>query len=359
VIAITRQHRADGMRLPTSSGAIVMAGGIFGAAALQRLPFAAALTGPLAALLGVAWLGIAGLLVRDAARDGLAAHTEPLLGSFGIGTWVAASAVEARMAMLAAPGEPWLWQGLFAAAIVLWLWFAPQAVGNLLRVARSRSADVRPTGIILLATVSTQAAALSLLRLFPASAGARGAAIALMAVGAAGYIAGALLVVRRYVSDPAWRLDRHWDNTNCILHGALSITGLTAAVGHTLPPLALAWLWAATLAIFVVVEAIELARLVARCRRLGWRQALLVYDTSQWARNFTFGMFYAFTVALLAQLPASAPFPIGKIAARVAACGPYVVLLLLVGELALMVWWVGAQLADGAFRTAASSRRED
>ena len=79
--------------LPTGSGAIIMAGGIFGAVALQALPHGPPLTKPLAGLLALAWLAGAVLIAAGAARDGIAAHTGSLIGSFAIGTWVAASAV--------------------------------------------------------------------------------------------------------------------------------------------------------------------------------------------------------------------------------------------------------------------------
>ena len=80
--------------------------------------------------------------------------------------------------------------------------------------------------------------------------------------------------------------------------------------------------------------------------------AALVYDTSLWARNFTFGMFYAFTVAIAGRLEAGAPAILARVTAAIAGGGQYLVLALLVAELALM----GCCLAC-RFRTAASSRR--
>lgn len=349
----TAQSRA-GIRLPTGSGAIIMAGGIFGAVALQRIPLGAALTKPLALLLALGWVGIAGLVLSAAVRDGIAVHTGPLIGSFAIGTWVAASTVTARMAMLAAPDAPWLAEAMFAAGLVVWLWFAPRALRNLARIAGAPASATRPTGIILLTTVATQAVALAAFRLFPAAATARGAAAGLMGLGAACYAAGAGLIIRRYVADLTWRLAADWDNTNCILHGALSITGLTAVISGLFGIEVLAPFWAMTLTVFIIVEAIELLRLDARRRLLGWRDAVFVYDTSQWARNFTFGMFYAFTAALVARFPVAGEFPIlGAVAAAILGYGQYVVLLLLLGELGVMGWW----LAGRAVRTAASSHR--
>ena len=325
-------------RPPTGSGAIIMAGGIFGAVALQAIPQGPALTKPLAVVLALGWAAIAGLILRGAAREGLAAHTGSLVGSFAIGTWVAASAVLARMAMLAEPDAPLLAQAMFVVGSAVWLWFVPRALGNLRRIAGAPAGETRPTGVILLTTVATQAVALPAFRLFPAVAPVRAAAMLLMMFGLACYVAGAGLIIRRYVAGSRWRLAADWDNTNCILHGALSITGLTAVVGDVFGIAVLAPFWTAVLAVFVVVEAIELARLAARCRLLGWRAAVLVYNVSQWARNFTFGMFYAFTAALAGRFALAGFCPaLAGLVRTILAYGQYVVLLLLLGELGLMV----------------------
>jgi hypothetical protein len=212
---------------------------------------------------------------------------------------------------------------------------------NLARIARSPATETRPTGIILLTTVATQAVALPAFRLFPEVSIVHGAAAAVMGFGAVCYVVGGALIIRRYVAGPSWRLVTDWDNTNCVLHGALSITGLTAVISGLFGIAALAPFWAVTLAAFVVVEAIEVARLVARIRALGWRQGVFVYDVSQWARNFTFGMFYAFTAALEGQFALSGGYlAIGAFADAILAFGQYVVLAMLLGELMLMGWWL-------------------
>ena len=327
-------------RLPTASGAIIMAGGIFGAVALQRLPLGDALTAPLAAVLALGWFVIAWLILTDTARLGIAVHTSPLIGSFAIGTWVAASAVVARMAMLAAPDAPWLARAMFIAGALVWLWFVPRALRNLAQIACSAATETRPTGIILLTTVATQAVALPAFRLFPGVSIVHAAAAVVMGFGAACYVIGAILIIRRYVAGPSWRLADDWDNTNCVLHGALSITGLTAVISGLFGVRELAPFWAATLTVFVVVEAAEVARLIARVRALGWRRGVFVYDVSQWARNFTFGMFYAFTAALKGHFALSGGYPaITACADAILAFGQYVVLAMLLGELVLMGWW--------------------
>jgi hypothetical protein len=332
---------SPGYRLPTGSAAVIMAGGIFGAVALQALPHGPLFTKPLAVLLALGWLAIAALIALDAARDGIVVHTRSLLGSFAIGTWVAASAVVARLAM-------------FVVGSLIWVWFVPRALRNLAHIAGRPAGETRPTGVILLTTVATQAVALPAFRLFAAVPPVRSAAALLMGLGFACYLVGAALILRRYVAGARWRLATDWDNTNCILHGALSITGLTAVVSGLFGAAVLAPFWATTVAVFAVVEAAELARLVARVRAFGWREAVLVYDVSQWARNFTFGMFYAFTAAVATTFTLDPTYPtLAALAAAILACGQYVVLLLLLAELALMA---GA-LVGNRLRTAASSRR--
>ncbi|HEX3884995.1 MAG TPA: hypothetical protein VHW66_20240 [Stellaceae bacterium] len=330
-----------------------MAAGIFTVASLPRLPFPGFLAGVAAAVVALAWIAVAaGLAVSTARHGGLARRTGPVVESFGIGTWVAGTAVFARVLMLATPDDPWPARVLFALAAGLWLWFMPRAVRNLVCLARTR---LPPNGIILLATVATQAVALIALRLFPAAPGVRLAAAGLMALGVLCYALAAFLVVRRYAGG-GWALATDWANGNCILHGALSITGLTATVSGRFGAGAILALWGVAAAIFVTVEAIEIARVAARVRAAGWRAAVLVYDVSQWARNFTFGMFYAFTLAFVARCPVVASPSLGALRAAVAAYGAYVVLALLLAETALLLF--GARAMPIAARPAAAPGRQ-
>jgi len=41
---------------------------------------------------------------------------------------------------------------------------------------------------------------------------------------------------------------------------------------------------------------VEIARAMKRTRLYGFAEGLLIYDPTQWSRNFTFGMLYAFTL---------------------------------------------------------------
>ena len=152
------------------------------------------------------------------------------------------------------------------------------------------------------------------------------------------YAIGLGLILRRYVGGETWRLADDWDNTNCILHGALSISGLAAVVSDHFSAQALLVFWLIVVAAFVIVEAIEVLRLFVRVNALGWRRGLFVYDVSQWARNFTFGMFYAFTLAFAERVPSLASQSVEALRRTILSSGQYVVLFLLLAETAMMLW---------------------
>lgn len=306
-----------------------MALGIFCTGALGHLPFGAVLTRPLAALVCAAWLATALALARSLWRAGVAARTRPIVESFGIGTWVAGTAIAAECVRLALPQQRPGALVLVLAGAALWVWFFPMAVRNLVRLCRT---SLRPSGLILLSTVATQAVALSALDLFSGAGLARALAAILMALGVACYAVGAPLIVGRHARG-GWHLADDWSNANCILHGALSITGLAAVRSGFFAGSTILALWFVVLGIFALVELVEAVRLAARVRAAGWRNGVLVYDLSQWARNFTFGMFYAFTIAFAARYPIAAAQPA---AAAVQAIGAYVVLAFLLIEAALI-----------------------
>ncbi|MFP5303400.1 hypothetical protein R2R70_19675, partial [Cobetia sp. SIMBA_158] len=49
----------------------------------------------------------------------------------------------------------------------------------------------------------------------------------------------------------------------------------------------------------IVVETIEIVRAIIRIKEYGFKQGILTYHITQWARNFTFGMLYFFTFNLV------------------------------------------------------------
>lgn len=97
-------------------------------------------------------------------------------------------------------------------------------------------------------------------------------------------------------------------------------------------------MWEVALVLFAVIEILEFLRLCEREHRRGWSRGLLVYDTTQWTRNFTYGMFYAFSYELYRHLSVASS-PTGDLwypALRVIAeWGQYVVLAALLIEIAI------------------------
>lgn len=323
---------------PTASGAIVMAIGIFGLAALQRIPgFAEWLTQPLAAALLAIGCVIGASYVRGGFTGEFARHITSPVGRFAVGTWVAGAAVLARMELLAFPEWRWLAICLGALAAVLWLGFIPLALQGFWLILASRD-RLGVTGVVLLSTVSTQSVVLVALKLLPDTGPTSWIVLVMLGLGYALYAVGAILIVQRYLRQPVFDLATDWDSRNCILHGAMSITGLTAVTMGWLPfavPLA-TWLY--VVAAVVAVEGVEVAWMIARIRRFGWRRGLLVYDVTQWSRNFTFGMFYAFTMNFYEDTALPEGFAwVHAVQKPIVEIGPYVVLFFLAAEVTLFL----------------------
>lgn len=141
--------------------------------------------------------------------------------------------------------------------------------------------------------------------------------------------------MRRYLLHRQWNLDEHWDDTNCILHGAMSITGLAIVTSDAAPEgwAVATWLW--VVVVLVLVEGIEAARLVSRVRSYGLRDGVFNYYVSQWARIFTFGMFYAFSLQLYRE--SIAPAWASEVLRMIVVYGHYVVLAALLAQTALFL----------------------
>ena len=322
---------------PTAAGAAVMAVGIFSLGALQRLPQPfPSLTPFIAMELLIVWVYIAWRLAACYIGGRFAVHISDPVGCFAVGTWVAGTTVTASLVNSSIPEWRALAVTLDLVGLFLWVWYV-WLITRKFRVIAAGGAGTRVTGRILLSTVSTQALLVAAEQIFPGQT-AGWISLGLIGLGLMYYFVGLALVIRRYAWQKGWGLAEDWDNTNCIIHGAMSITGL-ASVQSGVVPLWLVvgmWLWAAIM--LLGVEAIEVARLWVRVREYGWQRGVFTYNVSQWARNFTFGMFYTFTLHLWAVLDSAAgPSAAWLVAAQegVVVWGPWVVLLFLLVELGL------------------------
>ncbi len=313
-----------------------MAAGIFGLASIQQLPtIPAGARQPFALGLLVVWGFIAASFAASWRQGRLAGLIAAPGDGFAVGTWVAGTAVMARVLLLGVPEWREAVVVLAIVALGLWLGYLPLVLRGF-RAVLASPGRLRVTGRILLSTVSTQSLVLLGWHLWPDVELLRTPATVLLLLGYLFYGAGFALIVQRYLREPRWTLSDDWDNTNCILHGAMSITGLAVAYTGLLPvPIGLVT-WLYVLIMLVLVEAIEIARMVRRVRQRGPRQGILTYHVSQWSRNFTFGMFYAFSLAAAdayAQSPLLAPFK--PLLASLISGGPYIVLFFLLVEIGL------------------------
>lgn len=318
--------------ISTVDGAIVMAFGILLTGALQRFPSVRDVAGQYltAALLAILAYLIAGY-VRDAFQGTFyERHLQHPIASFATGTWVAAISVAGVTIIKLMPELRALAVVLFAFNLLLWSGYLLLIVRNFWTILRRREMVTGAHGVLLLACVTTQSIVVAGSSVF----GGRfpvTASIVLIGLGLALYAMSAVFIVWRYLRFRPWNLAEHWMNTNCILHGALSITGLACTVSGAASPSLFIAVWFAVFVLFLFVEGLEVLRAIQRVRRYGWKIGLFTYANTQWSRNFTFGMWLAFTM----NLPTLGSMdPVRKI---VLAIGPYSVILLFVFEAALFL----------------------
>ncbi|MBR7553073.1 hypothetical protein ACFFJI_08985 [Allobacillus sp. GCM10007491] len=221
-------------------------------------------------------------------------HLESPITSFGIGTWIASISLgnvlisvyqsNAITIVFYSLNIGLLWTGY-----ITWLFRNYSIILN-----RFNEYIDKFQGGLLLSTVGTQSVVISgyfvFEEQFPAPL-----ARTLIWFGLLLYIGNLILILYRYVKLPIREIIDHWTNSNCIIHGALSITGV--AISFAYPEISLLhyFVWGLALFFFILVEWIELLRGFSRYRKYGWNEGFMVYSPSQWSRIFTFAMFLYFT----------------------------------------------------------------
>jgi hypothetical protein len=279
-----------------ASGAILMALGIFLYADVEAFPLIAQNVGGM--LLISVWLISVGLLFsfvkqfsRREWRDMVLHHP---VRFFMMGTWVAGIFVLCQVTLKYFPESFHVIQVLVILNTFLCFLFLGGSLIHFYSLLKEQFIS-SIHGIILLSTVTTQALVVTWAKMFslPLEVLLFG-----VVLGGLFYLCGVWCLSLRYLCGRNWSLKNDWKNTNCILHGALSITGLALVSTQALSATGLLLLWLAVLLILLSVETIEIVRAVKRVQAYGWRKGLFTYDVSQWSRNFTFGMFYAFSIAL-------------------------------------------------------------
>ncbi|KKB33603.1 TDT family transporter [Bacillus thermotolerans] len=228
-----------------------------------------------------------------------ALHIVNPINRFGIGTWVAGTSIISVLIYEQFEG----WQPfavlLSYANIGLWLFYLLASIQSFYKLRQSGKPPYTH-GILLLTTVSTQSIVLLLNTVHTQVPPTLDAA--LIATGLFFYAISFAFIIHDCFR-PGWTIEDHWSNTNCIIHGALSITGFACLTSDAVSMEAAESLWAIATAAFLIIETIEFIRLVKRLKRYSFKEGIWTYNVTQWSRLFTFGMFYTFTSLVTLDSP--------------------------------------------------------
>lgn len=217
------------------------------------------------------------------------------VNSFVMGTWIAGISVLCNVILKYFPSLDSLVFIISMINTILWFLFFISCVRNFVKLIK-RPTTYSPHGIVLLSTVATQSLVISWVKINPSIPNVL--VFIILAIGLLFYLIGIALISIHYNTNRGWSLINDWTNTNCIIHGALSISGLAMVNSNLIALHSLVYVWIVVFALVIIVETLEIFRAVKRIQQLGWKQGVFTYNSSQWSRNFTFGMFYAFTAAL-------------------------------------------------------------
>jgi len=283
------------------------------------------------------WLFIAASFLRLVPQKELKSkHLKDPVQSFAAGTWIAGTSVCGTVMIKHFPTWEWLVQGMAWFALFLWGYYIVLSLRNFHKIIRYGLSH-KVHGVVLLSTVSTQSLVILFKTLY-------GESIPLwiqsgmIMMGTGFYFLGFYLIMKRFIRIGSWNIVDDWPNTNCILHGAMSITGLASTVTGAVPPDLTLVIWFWVLLWFVIVEGVECWRVAARIRRYGLIRGIGVHHISQWSRNFTFGMLYTFTMFFDLTRTSLAEIQLLRtIQNAILDYGAWVVLALLVYELLLFM----------------------
>lgn len=208
------------------------------------------------------------------------------LDHFTIGTWIAGVNIVGSIFLSI---EPLLAKILFAIGITLWIFYMFWLVKMVFR-GEMKSANL--TGVVFLTTVATQSVVVTFIRVFPLHiADFIYGLISLNVLGIVFYwISFALVWVAPGIIEPLTK----WVPQNNITHGALSITMLAAQMIEDNMPGTLPYFhfviqaaWIAATVFFLLSIYYEIRLIVMH------KKPLLKFRMSNYARNFTYGMFFA------------------------------------------------------------------
>ena len=276
-----------------AAGAVVMALGIFLFGAFRQFTD----HGEIFALVYflISLLVFARLIRQSFQKDFWQTFLHNPVNSFVIGSWIAGLSVLCQVLIQYFPFLQRLIFFLTISNTVLWIFFLFISVYNFKQLWE-RPKIHATHGVVLLSTVATQSLVILWATVFPEVP--EFLVLGVLCLGVFFYLNGVFLIFLRYKREK-WSFANDWTNTNCIIHGALSITGLAVVSMHVFSAIFVLWYWWLVVIVIITIEIIELWRGFTRVKKLGWNKGVLTYHISQWSRNFTFGMFYAFTMVML------------------------------------------------------------
>lgn len=313
-----------------------MANGIFLIGSIEAFPVVDVHLGQyLAFLLFIVWMVIySSLTIQFFQRAFIIPFLKDPVKSFAVGTWIAGVSVLCNVFLKYFPNILSVTKVIALINTSLWAFFLILCIWNFKQlINRKTSAEVH--GILLLATVGTQSIIVLLNNVY-ASFPTRVSNIIIL-LGCVFYVVGMFLIVRRYAITKGWSLADDWKNTNCIIHGALSITGLAIVSSQTFSGRALTILWLSIFILVLIIESIEVVRAAKRIKQYGWRKGIFTYHVTQWSRNFTFGMFYTFTIFMHQSTSYVIPQQLYKFQKEFMIIWAWVVLVALIVQIAIYI----------------------
>lgn len=289
----TRLFRLKNRSVNTASGAIVMAFGIFIYRLLEHFSWLVPYEKGLAIILFVTWMAMIILLINDRVHGSFQKiHLTDPVNVFALGTWIAGTSIVLNVLSQYFSSWQLAYRILAVFNIIAWgiyILLCLQAYRVLFQTTTNRGVH----GIILLTTVSTQSLVLllnTILSTVPYTIN-----IVLIGAGFSFYMMGFYLLLKRYIFVRQWHFIDDWPASNCIVHGAMSITGLASVMSGVVDKSLILWIWIWVVCWFLLIECAEIFRVFLRIRGLGLVTGIGEYHVTHWSRIFTFCMFYAFT----------------------------------------------------------------
>ena len=247
-----------------------------------------------------------------------------------MGTWVSAAAIVALVIDYYLPLLHGfiIFLGLFS--VIMWLFYLGYLAKEVIFPTVHRQYE-KTMSIYFLSVISTQAVVLLIDGVFGGDVPAHAYQLIIL-FGLFMYMIIFMFGMKHLLQEMINRESVVWHNNNCFYYGAIAITGLTMINTQVMPAdlIVMSWWW--SLMCLLIVESVEIIRGVIRIYSKGVCDGIFVYDTTQWARNFSIGVFYAFTYQVYSNA-----YEQNSITSFVKIYGHHMIVILLVIELLLAV----------------------